>query len=631
MTSTKMKLGWLQRALKRPWLWMAGLVVVGLVGLFVAGFFAPETPKTAYHEVKRGDFLVTIVEGGTLEAVNEVVVRNEVEGNSRVIYIVPEGTFVKKGDLLVELDTGEAEQQVNQQEIAYEKAKSTYIQAEKDLEIQRSVAQSAIDTTELKVKFAKIDLDKYMKGQRLQELRNAEIEITTATSALLLAKDTLEWSEKLFQQGFETKNAVDQGRNQVQDLTLKLEKAQTNLWVLQTFDHPKMMQKYESDLGEAKKELDRVQAQGASKLVQLQADLITQSNSLDLVQKKLDTDRRQLVNSKIYAPQDGLVVYAVMHSRFSSQSMIEEGAMVRNRQELIKLPDTSDMKVTIQVHESHVSKVRPGQPAFVVLDPLPDQRFKAEVTKVGVLPDTQSMFGNPNLKVYKTEVVIKDKLPDIKPGVSAQAEIVITNIPSTITVPIQAVTSRKGKPVVFRRKGDTTEPVPVEVGLFNTKFIEVLSGLSEGDQVLLSPPFDASEKDLGGAIIGKEDQIPTPTVPAAAPNGEPGPTGEPQRKPQPSGSSDQVSPPNREQPGGPATPGQAPGQSDQRPGGRRAGPDRQEMLKRFDKNGDGELDESERNAMREEMKKRGGEGGRSPQREQRDQGERGKQQEQREP
>ena len=58
-----------------------------------------------------------------------------------------------------------------------------------------------------------MDLEKFKKGQRLQELRNAEIEITTANGDLLLAKDNLDGRYRLFAKGFETKNAVDQGSN----------------------------------------------------------------------------------------------------------------------------------------------------------------------------------------------------------------------------------------------------------------------------------------------------------------------------------------------------------------------------------------------------------------------------------
>jgi HlyD family secretion protein len=334
------------------------------------------------------------------------------------------------------------------------------------------------------------------------------------------------------------------------------------------------------------------------------ADLITQSNSLALTCAKLENDKEQLEKSKIFAPQDGLVVYATMQSRFSSQSMIEEGAMIRERQELIKLPDTSQMKVSIKVHESHVNKIRPGQAAFVVLDNMPDKRFKGAVSKVAVLPDTQSMFGNPNLKVYKTEVVITDNLPDVKPGVSARAEIVITNIPQALTVPLQAVTTHKGKIVVFTKKGGDSEPVPVEVGLFNTKFIEITSGLKEGDEVLLSPPYDVSEKDLGGAIIGEEDQIPEPRpdlINRIPDNGaEPG---EP-RPPRSDGPRDRGSFPgeNGERPGR-AGPGQ--GSSERKGSGERQGFNREEMLQRFDKNGDGQLDDAERAAMMETFGGRG--------------------------
>src|SRR5688572_2983853 len=78
--------------------------------------------SAAYFNVKKGDFLISVVEGGTLQAVNEVVIRNEVEGIARVIYIVPEGSYVKKGDLLVELDSASAQDQVNTQLIGVEKA-----------------------------------------------------------------------------------------------------------------------------------------------------------------------------------------------------------------------------------------------------------------------------------------------------------------------------------------------------------------------------------------------------------------------------------------------------------------------------------------------------------------------------
>ena len=129
-----------------------------------------------------------------------------------------------------------------------------------------------------------------------------------------------------------------------------------------------------------------------------------------------------------------------------------------------------------------------------------------EVVKIAVLPDAQSRFGNSNLKVYATEIVVQDMLPDVKPGVSARAEIVIENLQKVLTVPIQCVTTVKGKQVCYVKGIGGPKPVPVKIGMFNNKFIEIKSGLKSGDRVLLAPPIDSSI-DLGGSLIYGDEEV----------------------------------------------------------------------------------------------------------------------------
>ncbi len=114
---------------QKPVLWVIGLIVLVALGWLVLRPSSAPTVATAYHEVRRGDFTVSVVEGGTLSAVSEVSIRNEVEGTARIISIVPEGSYVKKGDLLVELDSAQAQDQVNLQQINFEKAKFAVEQA----------------------------------------------------------------------------------------------------------------------------------------------------------------------------------------------------------------------------------------------------------------------------------------------------------------------------------------------------------------------------------------------------------------------------------------------------------------------------------------------------------------------
>ena len=573
----------------------AGLALLALVVIL---FARPrqQAQTVSCFEVKRGDMLVSVVEGGTVEAVNEISIRSEVEGTARIIFIVPEGSNAKKGDLLVQLDSSSSEDQVNLQQINVEKAQFALVQAEQQLEIQKSVVDSEIAAAKLKVEFAESDLEKFTKGQALQTERNAQIDITNVLETLEIDQERLTWSEKLYKQGFETKGNLDKDRLTASQSRLKLEQAQKALWMVETFDNPKMKRSLEAALQEAKENLERVKLQDDRKLAQYAADVESQKKTLSLSQEKLERDKKQLVATKIYAPQDGLVVYAGSGGgHWSNESMIEEGAVVRNRQEIIKLPDVSAMKVQVKIHETYINQIELGQPAFVVLDSMPDQRFRGNVSKVAPLPDSQSRWGNPDLKIYATEILITDKLQDIKPGVSARAEVLITNLVNVVSVPIQSVTTRKGKQVVFLASAPQ-EPVPVIVGQYNTKFIQICSGLRDGDQVLLAPPFDTKERDLGGAIIADDETLPPSVTNQIARASAPGKDKGGKDRNRPGISPVLVEADQGGRPGadGPRSPKGLP------PGGMEFSgsvTNQADLLKQFDRDGDGKLNATERAEM----------------------------------
>src|SRR5688572_19772635 len=426
-----------------------------------------------------------------------------------------------------------------------------------------------------------MDLEKWISMEADQERTKAANEITTISEKLAIEKEKAEWSEKLEKQGFETKANRDRDLLTVKQTELSYIMATNAFAMLREFDLKKKQRTYESAVHEAEEELKRVKHQGTRKIAQYEADVRTQRITLELSKSKLARDQRNLAGAKIIAPQDGLVVYSVSENRFSSESLIEEGATVRNRQTLIKLPDVSEMKLTVKIHESHINMISPGQPAFIVLDSMPDQRFRGHVSKVGLLPDTTSRWGNPNLKVYATEILVTDKLPDVKPGVSARAEVIITNLHDVISVPLQAVTTREGKPVVYLADGEEARPIDVQVGLYNTKFIEVTSGLKEGDHILLSPPFDTQQKDLGGAILAEGEEVPLTNavvMTKAVRNGSEEPMAEaPVDGPSDGGERARAA-------RGPAVEGENGGQRSS--GGAR--PNFEAMRKQFDKNADGE-------------------------------------------
>lgn len=488
-----------------------GVGVAGLAILLNRGSGASDQALLVYHTVKRGDFLVSIIEGGTLKAVNEVMVRCEMEGVSRIISIVPEGTVAHKGDLLVELDSADLRERINSQEVVFQNTQFAYVQAKENLSIQKSVVESSIKSAELLVEFAKSDLSKYKEGDWPQLKKNTEAKITIAAEEQTRAKNRCDWTEKLFAKGYATKSDLEADTLTVKRKGIELDQAVEELRLLEKYDYPKKLRALEAGLDSQTVELERVRKRSEAQIAQYEASLRSQKATLDLQEKRLNDLKAQLELTKIRAPQDGLVVYASSSGQ-GNGVLIEEGATVRQRQDIIKLPDMTKMMVEVRVHESHVQKIKPGLTAWVTIDSLPDQQFHASVRKVAVLPDSNSRYFNPNLKVYVTEVLVEDELPDMKPGISARAEIIITNLHDVLTVPIQAVTTIKGQQVCLVENGSRAKPVPVEVGMFNDRLIEVQSGLKAGDLVQLSAMSEGDNIDMSGSIVGADGEATNKTT-----------------------------------------------------------------------------------------------------------------------
>jgi HlyD family secretion protein len=131
----------------------------------------------------------------------------------------------------------------------------------------------------------------------------------------------------------------------------------------------------------------------------------------------------------------------------------------------------------------------------VTVDALPGRKFSGRVTHIAPLPDAQSLWMNPDLKVYTTRIFIDGNDSAIRTGMSCQAEIVIENYADVLFVPVQAVLRVGGKPAVFVGSGSVFEPRTIETGLDNNRMIHVVSGLEPGETVLLTPPLSAAGVD----------------------------------------------------------------------------------------------------------------------------------------
>jgi len=199
---------------------------------------------------------------------------------------------------------------------------------------------------------------------------------------------------------------------------------------------------------------------------------------------------------------------------YGGEERIREGATVRERQAIITIPDTTRMSVNVKIHESYIKKVRKGLKARITVDAFPDEVLTGEVTKVGVLPDSQNRWMNPDMKVYLTTIAVDGTHEWVKPGMSAKVEILVKNLGDVLYVPVQAISPSNGKQICYVSQGFKPERREVEVGEFNDEFIEVKNGLKEGERVLLRAAGSSESEHVTNEKSPRENEAEKPAAPA---------------------------------------------------------------------------------------------------------------------
>jgi HlyD family secretion protein len=411
------------------------------------------------------------------------------------LFLIPEGTQVKEGDLVCELDATQQLDKRVAQEITLRNADAAFIKAKQNYEIQKSQNDSDIKRAEQALSFADVDLVKFREGDKAAKEAQASEKIKLAEEENTRASDKFNWSQTLFDNGFLTSTELEADRLSRSRAEIQLEQAKRDRDLLVRFQLPRDEAELVAKLEEARRELDRVKLQAAARLVDFEADMRTREAQYNLEREKLQKLENQIAKAKMRAPRAGMVVYAQQDSggRMGGSQPIQEGTSVRERQDIITIPSATGMVAQVSLHESVLKQVSVGQSCLLKIDALGAREFQGRVSFVAVLPDQNSWWANPNTRLYRTEVQILDGIPDMRPGMSCQIEILVEDIPNATYVPVQAVFRSGGDNIAFvTRPGGKYEERKVQVGRYTTNWVEILSGLEVGELVTLTPPVGFS-------------------------------------------------------------------------------------------------------------------------------------------
>lgn len=477
-------------------------------------------------EVQQGPLTISVSVSGTIKALDQEIITNEVEGQTTILYIIPEGRVVEEGELLVELDASQLQDGLVDQEIRTQNSEASFVNARESLEVVKNQTQADMEKAELVYRFAEEDKQKFIEGDFPLQDRDAEAKVTLARGDTKRAQEKLQGSRRLAEKNFITTTELEADEQNALKAELDLEMAEKRMKLLRDFEYKRQLAQLESDADQARMALERVKRKASADVVQAEADLKAKELEFEREKTKFQKLKEQLVKTKLYAPRSGLVVYATTGQRSSrgNQEPLAEGQSVRERQELIYLPTTDSYKAEVKVHESSLAKVRPDLPVTLTVDALPGQTYQGTVEFIAPLPDAQSVWMNPDLKVYNTDIRVTGNTTGLRTGMSCRGEILVQEFDNTLYVPVQSVVRESGEPTVYVASGQKVERRKVTIGLDNNRMIQIEDGLHQGEAVLLAPPLAADEMSVRPASVRANGGEPAATdstagvsVPAADP------------------------------------------------------------------------------------------------------------------
>jgi HlyD family secretion protein len=463
-----------QKRLSRPLKWAgftavlaavaATMMVVGFPHGMRGGVTTPPRERYQIADVRRADIFPKRSAGGRVESTKKTVIECELEritmgirgvplsggGASTLLSIIPDGSEVKKGDVLAVLDSSEYEELLLQQRITVERVLADYRQAELDLEVARLAALEYREGT-------MEDVRKEMLGK-----------LALAQSDLDRSEIRVSWTKRMYTKGYVPKSQLtsDQYTHSVNLVNLAKQRTAHELFF--RFQAPKVLRQLEGQVKMAETNLTHQKLRKKRML-----------ERLALLEKQLDL-------CTIRAPHDGFVIYANMPER---NIVIEAGMSVRQRQDLMYLPDLNEMEVVAMLHESIVEDVKKGMPADVRLEGMPGRRLEGHVVSVAPLPES-SFFSD--VRYFPGIIKLDHTFKGIRPGLTAHVDIRLDRRDQVIAVPAEAVVSEGGQDVCYVAHEDGLERREITLGQATQELLEVTNGLDEGEQVILNPPRDAA-------------------------------------------------------------------------------------------------------------------------------------------
>ena len=514
--------------------WLIGGIALIVVAIVVAVVISGVSRRStsvgpATIPVTRGDLVATVAGSGSVAAEQILNLPFQTSGTITEV-LVKEGDGVEAGQVLARLDDRYLKLQVTSARSGLDSATARLAQAE-----HGNARPEDIAAAEASLSSAQANFEKVSKGATVTDLASAQAAVRSAQAArdaalksagtsdsqLRSAASALQKAEAGLRQAQASYDRVSGDTNiglrpealTLQNATTDYEQAKANYQSLSSTAGTDAQSKVESaaaqlaqakanlakltprseDVAAAQASLDQARA-NLAKLTSpaTPTDLVIQRAAVTQAEQSLKQAQLNLDNATLKAPFAGIV----------AQLNIVPGSIANSATPAIKLINRNPLHVDLKLSENDVAQVQPNQPVKLIIQSLGGWETDGKVSYIAPAADNSN-----GVVTYAVRVSFPDNDPKVKVGMTADLNIVTAQRPGVLLVPNTALlpkgTGRVVQVPATDAQGRATTPREVEVktGLSDGALTEILSGLSEGQQVIALPD-NGAPRGAGGGLPG---------------------------------------------------------------------------------------------------------------------------------
>jgi HlyD family secretion protein len=353
---------------------------------------------------------------GTIEA-TDVDVSFQIAG--RVVDVLAvEGQPVKAGDVLARLSAEELTQRVNQIEAALEAAASQVRQQQGAVRLRRDIVEGQIEQARGEAQASKVAAERVREGLRPQEVRVAEAELAQAEAQLTQRRADYERISNLFKEGVVPRQQLDASQAELRSAESAREAANQRLALAREGSRRQDIAEAEARAETAQAGVNVAQAGRTDVEIQRAALSAAQAREKEL-RAQLEAAKTQLSYTEIRSPLDGVVL----------TKNVEAGEFVNPGTPVVTIANIDDLWMNIYIPETQTGLVKLGQNVRVTVDSFPGESFKGKITFVSAesefTPKTIVTQEERIKLVYRTKVSLENSEQRLKPGMPADAEILM--------------------------------------------------------------------------------------------------------------------------------------------------------------------------------------------------------------